>query len=543
MPTLAEIDAEIARRQQSPNLSAIDAELLKRGVDVNNQSANQPIEGQPQDDSFLGAGVIEPLATVVTGAIAEPLAGLAGIIQTLNPLADEGAGAKAVKDVRSLLTKMPETEQGIDSLQNVGEFLSPAVNALKDAEKFLGDEAFEATGSPAIASMATTIPTALLEVLGLASSKGIIKASSKIKKAANAKEVTKSTVEAAPSIEQLKNSARSIYKELDDSGIQLRQKPFKGLVNKVNQVARKMGARDQLTPKTNAVLKEFNKEIGNTHTLTDIDGLRRVAQNAAKSTESADAAIGSAIVDNIDKFLDNVSPTAFTKGSIKQSDVSKRFTVARDLWGRSKRSELINDAFDKAKNQASGFENGVVVQFRQIINNKNKSKFFKKNELDVMKEVVRGTKASNFAKLIGRLGFSEGHATNIIGGSLGIVGGSAIGGTAGAVAVPLIGQLSRKLAQRLTVKKAEFADTIVRAGTNADEIVKGYIKYTPKKARSSSELSELLTRPDIALDNLKLQNSKLVGDALDIAKGQRIINNIGNVSGSLAPTIKESTQE
>ena len=62
------------------------------------------------------------------------------------------------------------------------------------------------------------------------------------------------------------------------------------------------------------------------------------------------------------------------------------------------------------------------------------------------------------AKLIGKLGFTEGHVTGLIGGSLGVAAGASTFGPVGAVAVPVIGQVSKKLAQRLTKKSADFAD-------------------------------------------------------------------------------------
>ena len=161
------------------------------------------------------------------------------------------------------------------------------------------------------------------------------------------------------------------------------------------------------------------------------------------------------------------------------------------------------EAFKKAGDQATGFENGIRVQFRQILGNKRKSRGFTKEELGAMREVVRGTSLQNTAKMIGRFGFSEGQASNMLMGSLGVAGGAAIGGPAGAVAVPLVGQVSRGLAQKLTRKGAEGADLIVRAGSNGLEVVKAYMKTTGPKERSAQELTELLLRPDISLEALK----------------------------------------
>jgi len=485
-----------------------------------------PAPTQEPKPSFPGAGFIEPAATLISGAVAEPVAGLMGIATAIDPFAEPGAGARAVEATREALTFRPRTEAGQAGLQAVGEVLAPVGEALKSAETFLGDETLEATNSPALAAAAATVPTALIEAVGLAAGKGVLKGAEKTKIMARNKTIRRAIVEAAPDIDQLKDTSRAVYKELDNSGVILRQKAFRGMVNRVDRAVRKAGFDPDLTPKTSAVLKRFESELGKSPNLTEIDNLRKVAQNAASALEPADARLGSIIVDNIDQFLDTVSPTAFEGGTLKAAEIASKYRVARELWGRARRSELINTAFEKAKNQASGFENGIVVQFRGILNNTKKSRFFKPKELAAMQKVVRGTTKENIAKVIGRFGFSEGHATNILGGSIGIAGGAAIGGPVGAVAVPVIGQVSRKLAQKLTRNNAELADIIIRAGTNADDIASAYLRKFPKAQRSARELSELLSRPDIAVDKLLESGNTLIREAAEISKGNQILTAI-----------------
>lgn len=123
-----------------------------------------------QPDPNLGQQVIgglETAGTVVSGAIAEPLAGLAGIAQAVNPFAEQGAGAQAVADVRQALTYQPRTETGQRYLQGTAEALQPVGEAFEAAEEYLGENVYEATGSPALAAAAETIPTLATEALGV----------------------------------------------------------------------------------------------------------------------------------------------------------------------------------------------------------------------------------------------------------------------------------------------------------------------------------------------------------------------------------------
>ncbi len=207
------------------------------GADINGITSDIPSTPQQQvEQGVTPQSVLEPAATLVTGAIAEPVAGIAGIAQAINPFAEPGAGARAVEATREALTFQPKSEEGQRGLQAVSEFLEPVADVIQSSEKFLGDETFKATDSPALAAAATTIPTVILEALGLASGKGIVKAGSKIKQAAKERQVAKAIVSAAPDIEQLKDTSRAVYKELDDSGVQLQPKAFRGMVNRINLV-------------------------------------------------------------------------------------------------------------------------------------------------------------------------------------------------------------------------------------------------------------------------------------------------------------------
>lgn len=494
------------------------------------------VEEKPkEEESFFGAGVIEPAATILSGAIAEPLAGLIGLAGTFGGAEQ---GAEAVEATRKALTYQPRTTAGKEGLQAVGEVFAPVGRVLQEAETFLGDETFEATKSPALAAAAATIPTAIIEVLGLAASKGVIKGATKTRRIAKNRAFKQATVEAAPDIDQIKAASRGIYKELDESGVFIKPEAYDRMVSAIETSVKKAGFDPDIAPKTAAALNRIKSEVDQVHSLTEVDTLRKIAQSAASTIDPSDARLGSVIIDTIDQTLDTITPESFTKGTVRASEVAPKYRIARELWGRAKRSELINEAFEKAKNQASGFENGIVTQMRQILNNKKKSRFFKPQEIKIMQEVVRGTTPTNIAKLIGRLGFSEGHATNILGGAAGVAGGAAIGGPVGAVTVPLVGQVSRKLAQKLTRGKAEFADIIVRAGENADEIVKAYLRKVPKAQRTSAELSELLLRPDIAIADLMTSESRFIREAAEITQGQRAL-----LAASIAPGVREPLKE
>ncbi len=501
------------------------AELQRRGVSAQPEIRRGVLTREMAEPAvapagITAAGILEPAATLATGALAEPLAGLAGLAKAAfapSPQEAVKRGTETVKATREALTFQPRTQEGRESLQAISGFIAPVGEALQAAETFLGDETFEATGSPALAAAATTLPTAIIEALGLASAKGIVRGTARTRKLAKSREVKRAVVEAAPEIDQLKNTSRAVFDELDDSGVRIKPETFENLNKTIKRNLK--GFRERTAPQTANVLKEFDADVGKTLNFADFDELRTIAQGVARSLDSNESRLGISIIETMDDFLDTISPDNLIKGGLKATDIAPKHRVARELWGRARRSETIMEAFDKAKNSPGGFEKGIVPQLRTILNNKKKAKFFKPEEIKVMQEVVRGTTSSNLAKMIGRFGFSG----NIVGGAVGAAGGGAILGTPGAIIIPVIGEVSKKLAGRLTRKGADFADAVVRAGTNADDIAKVYLKNTPKAARKAEELSELLMRPDISLDNLIVSGNKTLKEAAEIARGKKAL--------------------
>lgn len=526
-PSMTEMFARYTAGEFNPGQSQAFEELARRQFAGGTMGISEgtPFK-QPTEDQAIPSGegvtlreIVEPVATLATGALAEPIAGIAGIAAGLIP-GEEGQAERAVEATREALTYMPKTERGQEILSELGGLLQPVAEFVGGLEKKLGDTVFEETGSEVLAAAAATIPTALTELIGVASGRSAIRATRATKKRLHEGKIAREITEAAPTIEQLKDTARGVYKEIDEMGVSVGREAYNNLVNKMGVDARKSGLDPDITPKAQKALNRFEELVGQDVTLSELDTLRKVAQNAASSLEPAEAALGVRMIGVVDDFLDKSDPSTLKMPKhIDSKNVGKRYRIARDMWGRARKSELVQEAFEKARNQASGFENGIRTQFRGILNNKKKSRFFNREELSAMKKVVRGDKKQNIAKLIGRLGFSEGGATNVLGGAVGMGAGAAVAGTPGALIVPIIGQLSRKLAQRMTAKGAEFADQVIRSGKNARKITEAYLTNTPKAQRSSAELSELLTMNDI--DLVDLPDSVLINDAVMLANQRR----------------------
>lgn len=497
----------------SSQAQPMPSNITKSGVLGGPETLGQMPEVEPD------ASIIPAALTIGTGAIAEPVAGLAGIAGSILP-GESGQGERFIEKTREAMTFKPRSEEGVEALQKVGKVVEPVARAIKKVESGLGDKAFELTGSPAIAALATTAPTLLTEIIGYGIGKGALKSLQRSKVAKAKGEIATAIEEAVPDVDQIKTTAREIYKEIDDTGALVKKEAVNDLIGKIKAETKKAGLDPRITPKAAAAVNAIEEVADKAISVTELDTLRKVAKNAITPNDPAESSLALRIVNNIDDFLDKAGKGKIvTPNKADMPNIGRKYKVARDLWGRARKSELLSESFEKARNQASGFENGLRTQFRSILNNKNKRKFFNKNDIDAMTKVVRGGRVENMAKLVGRLGFSEGGATNILGGAVGVGGGAAVGGPVGAVLVPLVGQVSRKLAQRMTRKGAEFADQVIRAGKDAEKITQAYLRNTPKAQRTAQELSELLMKQDI--DISRLPNIDLIGDAKSIVDQNR----------------------
>lgn len=503
------------------------------------EPAQRPQDEQGGEQSYMAGvgervtGDLDAAASIVSSGIGEALAGLSGIGAQIMP--GGRTGGEQVERVREATTRQPSTPQGQRTLQSIGETTQPAAEAFSGAEQFLGDTVFEETGSPALAAAAKTIPTAVLEATGA----GVGRAGLGGVRRLRERGVERSIAEAAPSIEDLKGTSRAVFKEIDDLGASVKPNAYRKLASDIRKEATNMGIDKDVTPKANRALDRIMSARGNDVSLSDLDTLRSVAQGAAKSIEPQEAAIGTRMINTIDDFLDDANANTLQLPKAVDADVGKRYRAARNLWGRARKSEMLQEAFEKARNQASGFENGLRVQFRSILNNKKRRKFFSEDERDAMRKVVQGDTKENLAKLIGRFGFSEGQATNFLGGTIGATAGGMVGGVPGAIAIPLVGQVSKGLAQRMTRGNAEFADQVIRAGRDAKQITKAYMKNTPRADRSPEELSQLLMRPDVYLGDLADVSDDIVSQAARQAANRRVEMAGAAAGGAAAPRQEE----
>lgn len=265
----------------------------------------------------------------------------------------------------------------------------------------------------------------------------------------------KAAIRSAPSMDDLKAVASRLYDQADQVS-NLPRADFAAAVPGMLDDAARSGMDDMLTPgaarvagKLDDAAQAVDPNIG----FRELDILRKQAGipagNVANRTEQS---IGSKMIAGIDDFLDTVDPQL--SGVVKE---------ARDMWGQLRRSELIEKAIAKAPNAASGFENGLRIEFRKILNNPKLLRGFNEQEIAAIKAVAQGSKMGNLMRQIGRIGIGLSGQSNGLGATIGGIAGTALGGPVGGLVSVATGTTAKALTERATRKAAENALGVIGA--------------------------------------------------------------------------------
>lgn len=137
---------------------------------------------QPLASERFGPGAVRPataaeevFTTIATGAAAEPISGIAGLVQSANPFAEPGAGARAVKGIQEALTFQPRTEEGKAGLQAFGEAVAGSPigefsKRFEELQKRAGSAANERFG-PLAGALTEGVAAVIPDLLGLKTAK------------------------------------------------------------------------------------------------------------------------------------------------------------------------------------------------------------------------------------------------------------------------------------------------------------------------------------------------------------------------------------
>lgn len=281
-----------------------------------------------------------------------------------------------------------------------------------------------------------------------------------------ARKAVSAAARGAPTSEQLRAAGNALYRQVDDAGVQIKPSSFARAKDEIRDYLRSNTGFDELpgpgslTPNTSRVVQIMDEATDRMATeptaalpFRSLDQMRRQAGAAAGNVANkTDQKAGVAVIEKLDEFVQRLGPDDIEGGDVDalKSAIGK----ARDVWGKMSRSQLVDDAMERADNYLSGSASGIRNQFKNILQNKKLAGRFTQAERAALRQVTHGSTLDQLINLAG------GGLAQM--GSIG--GGFAVGGPLGAVAGAGLAAGQRKLAESVTMRAAERARAAIASG-------------------------------------------------------------------------------
>lgn len=273
------------------------------------------------------------------------------------------------------------------------------------------------------------------------------------------KAVTPST---GPTIQSTKTASSDAYKIAEDSGVIVLPGRFEREVIKIRNSANAAGLDKTIHPKATAALQRLEEAVklatksggGQPLSFQRLDTLRRIIRGAGNSNERDERRIAGIVGDEFDEFVRGLRARDLVKGDVRK--MVPALNEARTMWSRYRKGETIQNLIDRAelgksKYTASGVENSLRNEFKNLLKNPKRMRAFSKEERKAIAQVVMGSPVRNLLTILGKAaprGVVSAGPTAL---------GYGIGGIPGALSVAGAGEVGRRSATALTRESARMA--------------------------------------------------------------------------------------
>lgn len=281
---------------------------------------------------------------------------------------------------------------------------------------------------------------------------------------------------AAPTVEAMKIKANDLYTKMRKSGFKFKESKVNHLKGNVNLALGE--TTEGLAPKAHELKKMVERDLVGDVDIQDMHNLSKAVNRISRSKlEGDDKFYVGRIKDMVDAAFDETKATDY-KGPLSALPMKKE---ADQLWKTQRKTELIENAMEQAQDAASGFENGIVIEFRKIKRNKKLFNQFDAAEKQMINGVIRRMspqqilRAGRYLSPTSPLGLILFGGTNLAGNPVLAAG---IGG---------IGMAAKKANQILTKAKADAVHQAIATQSAPIQSVSKSARYSiPTLAQQST---------------------------------------------------------
>jgi hypothetical protein len=311
---------------------------------------------------------------------------------------------------------------------------------------------------------------------------------------------------AVPTVDELKNAARTGYKSADVEAVRINPGAVDNLAATIENDLAGQGFRPKGQAGVFDVVGELRGAPGPV-AVADLDAARKALGVIAKEKDAVGQATANATaarraISHIDDFLPNLSQADLLAGDAAKAN--QILGEARQNWGAAKRSEQVQNLRANAEINAAAANSGQNIQnatkqaFKPLLkNNYAKAAGFDDAEKAALNRVVRGDWLGGAARFGGNLLGGGGGLGMLAGG----VAGYEAGGAPGAIAAGLAGKGLKSIGNRATFNAVSRLDVLLRSRSPAAlqlaaQLPPQVIAQLPKK--SAAILAAMSAQPIFA---------------------------------------------
>ena len=351
----------------------------------------------------------------------------------------------------------------------VGEGLESGANLTKEA----------ITGDPQywqdVQDPAKVVPAASLGVTGAPEAAEI--AGGVVDAASKAKQIRASL----PAVDEIKKSAQTAYKAVQDARLIASEGSVNGLVS-----ATRAGLDQRLltdvSPRTMRALDQLQKSGG------DISGILGVRQRLGEIApdEGSDFTAAQHVRDAIDNYIETLPPGEIVQGDPKYTQAMLEH--ARASWKSYAQLDQIESALRIGQHKASvsgtgaNTQNAMRQRIREILDSDSKSRGFSPEARQQLEDIVTGTWLTNSARYAGKFAPSGpvSGLTTMGAALVGDLSGGAGMASAAAAGVAIPATIAKYLGTYLTKNQIRDLENIIRSESPLGKAAVSDIKNQPQ---------------------------------------------------------------
>lgn len=297
-----------------------------------------------------------------------------------------------------------------------------------------------------------------------------------------------------PTLQDLKTRAKAAYGRMEAAGGRYTPEGTRELSTRIEDVLKRTNYEPELAPQVPALQRIMGRYGSQYATPENLQSIRQVAADLAKSSNAAERRIGGQLVSEIDDFLGSATPQQIVGAD--GASVAADLAEGNEYWKRFSKVGAIEKAVEKANRRTASTGSGGNIDNatrQELSKTLDRVKNWTPAERQALNDAIYGSGAQNAARLMGKLS-PVGHGLMFALDAGGLAANKALG-------LPIAaGAASKFIADRATLANARNVAELAAMGGN-----RSAVQMQPNMVQRFAEKS----RPGLAsaILNASLLNS------------------------------------